>query len=134
MGDADLLAQAVVNLVDNAIKYTSPGDRIEVRAREASGGVALEVADTGPGVPEPDLPHIWEELYRSPGARSVPGSGLGLALVRAVVERHGGTVEAQSWVGHGTVVRILLPSAGPSEAGAVPDGRTGRQKAADPAT
>jgi two-component system OmpR family sensor kinase len=134
MGDADLLAQAVVNLVDNAIKYTSPGDRIEVRAREAPGGVALEVADTGPGVPDQDLPHIWEDLYRSPDARTVPGSGLGLALVRAVVERHGGTVEAQSWVGHGTVVRILLPSAGPPEAGVAPDGRRGRQKAADPAT
>jgi two-component system, OmpR family, sensor kinase len=133
-GDADLLVQAVVNLVDNAIKYTSPGDRIEVRAREAPGGVALEVADTGPGVPDQDLPHIWEDLYRSPDARTVPGSGLGLALVRAVVERHGGAVEAQSWVGHGTVVRILLPSAGPPEAGVAPDGRRGRQKAADPAT
>jgi two-component system OmpR family sensor kinase len=133
-GDADLLVQAVANLVDNAIKYTSPGDRIEVRAREVSGGVAIEVADTGPGVPEQDLPHIWEELYRSPGARSVPGSGLGLALVRAVVERHAGTVEVQSWVGHGTVVRVLLPSAGAPEAGAASGGRAGRQKAADPAT
>jgi two-component system OmpR family sensor kinase len=96
--------------------------------------VAIEVADTGPGIPEADLPHIWEELYRSPGARAVPGSGLGLALVRAVVERHGGTVEAQSWLGHGTVVRILLPSGGPPGAGVAPGGRTGRQKAAEPAT
>ena len=134
VGDPDLLAQALVNLVDNAIKYTSPGDRIELRAREAPGAVAIEVADTGPGVPEADLPHIWEELYRSPGARTVPGSGLGLALVRAVVERHGGTVEAQSWLGHGTVVRIVLPSDGPPGAGAAPGGRTGRQKAAEPAT
>jgi len=134
MGDADLLARALVNLVDNAIKYTGPGDRIEVRAREVSGGVALEVADTGPGIPEHDLPHIWEELYRSPDARSVPGSGLGLALVRAVVERHGGAVEAESWVGHGTVVRMLLPGGGPPGASAAPGSRTTRQKAADPAT
>jgi len=134
VGDPDLLTQALVNLIDNAIKYTSPGDRIEVRAREAPEAVAIEVADTGPGVPEADLPHIWEELYRSPGARAVPGSGLGLALVRAVVERHGGTVEAQSWLGHGTVVRILLPSGGPPGAGVAPGGRTGRQKAAEPAT
>ena len=134
VGDPDLLTQALVNLVDNAIKYTSPGDRIEVRAREAPSAVAIEVADTGPGIPEADLPHIWEELYRSPGARTVPGSGLGLALVRAVVERHGGTVEAQSWLGHGTVVRILLPSGGPPGAGVAPGGRTGRQKAAEPAT
>jgi two-component system OmpR family sensor kinase len=134
VGDPDLLAQALVNLVDNAIKYTSQGDRIELRAREAPGAVAIEVADTGPGVPEADLPHIWEELYRSPGARTVPGSGLGLALVRAVVERHGGSVEAQSWLGHGTVVRILLPSDGPPGTGAAPGGHTGRQKAAEPAT
>jgi two-component system OmpR family sensor kinase len=134
VGDPDLLAQALVNLVDNAIKYTSPGDRIELRAREVPGAVIIEVADTGPGIPEADLPHIWEELYRSPGARAVPGSGLGLALVRAVVERHGGTVEAQSWLGHGTVVRILLPSGGQPGAGTAPGGRTGRQKEAEPAT
>jgi two-component system OmpR family sensor kinase len=134
MGDADLLARAVVNLVDNAIKYTSAGDRIEVRAHEAADDVVIEVADTGPGVPDADLPHIWEELYRSPGARAVPGSGLGLALVRAVVERHGGTVEAQSWMGHGTVVRIRLPSGGPPGATTTPGGRSGRQKAAEPAT
>ncbi len=116
VGDADLLTLAVINLVDNAVKYTTPGDRIEVRARAASNRVVIEVADTGPGIPPEDVDHIWEELYRGAGARAVPGSGLGLALVRAVVELHGGAVEAESWVGHGTVVRLLLPSGGPSEA------------------
>ena len=108
-GDWELLSLAVLNLVDNAIKYTAPGDRIEVRARESGGSVVVEVADTGPGIPTEDLPHIWEELYRSPRARSVAGSGLGLALVRAVVEQHGGTVAAESRVGRGTVVRVELP-------------------------
>ena len=113
----------------------APGDRIEVRAREARGRRRHRGGrHRARASREEDLPHIWEELYRSPGARAVPGSGLGLALVRAVVERHGGTVEAESWLGHGTVVRILLPSAGPPEAGAAPGGRTGRQKAAEPAT
>jgi len=108
-GDWELLSLAVLNLVDNAMKYTAPGDRIEVRARESGGSVVVEVADTGPGIPTEDLPHIWEELYRSPRARSVAGSGLGLALVRAVVEQHGGTVAAESRVGRGTVVRVELP-------------------------
>jgi two-component system OmpR family sensor kinase len=112
VGDADLMTLAVVNLLDNAIKYTSPGDRIEVRAREESGRVVIEVADTGQGVVPEDLDHIWEELYRSPRARTVPGSGLGLALVRAVVEQHGGSVAAESWLGHGTVVKLLLPGDG----------------------
>jgi two-component system, OmpR family, sensor kinase len=116
VGDADLLTLAVVNLVDNAIKYTSAGDRIEVRARDASNRVVIEVADTGPGIPDDEVAHIWDELYRGAQARAVPGSGLGLALVRAVAEQHGGTVEVESWIGHGTVVRLLLPSARPSGA------------------
>jgi two-component system OmpR family sensor kinase len=110
-GDWELLSLALLNLVDNAMKYTAPGDRIEVRARESSGMVVVEVADTGPGIGPDDLGHIWEELYRSPDARTVPGSGLGLALVRAVVERHGGTVDAETRVGHGTVMRVQLPVA-----------------------
>ena len=115
-GDWELLSLALLNLVDNAIKYTAPGDRIEVRARESGGSVVVEVADTGPGIPPEDLPHIWEELYRSPRARSVAGSGLGLALVRAVVEQHGGTVAAESRVGRGTVVRVELPCGASADA------------------
>jgi two-component system OmpR family sensor kinase len=109
-GDGDLLTLAFVNLVDNAIKFTAPGGRIEVRAREAAGRVVVEVADTGPGIGSDELPHIWEELYRGPRGRAVPGSGLGLALVRAVVEQHGGSVGVESRLGQGTVVRLELPS------------------------
>jgi two-component system OmpR family sensor kinase len=111
-GDWELLSLALLNLVDNAMKYTAPGDRIEVRARESAGSVVVEVADTGPGIAPEDLAHIWEELYRSPDARAVAGSGLGLALVRAVVERHGGSVDAETRVGHGTVMRVQLPVSG----------------------
>ncbi|TYP87603.1 sensor histidine kinase [Blastococcus xanthinilyticus] len=109
-GDWDLLSLAVVNLVDNAVKYTPPGGTVEVRARETAGSVLVEVADTGAGIDAADLPHIWEELYRSPRARRIPGSGLGLPLVRAVVERHGGTTAAESRLGAGTVVRFRLPA------------------------
>ncbi|MQA34708.1 sensor histidine kinase [Modestobacter roseus] len=112
-GDYDLLSLAVVNLVDNAVKYTPTGGTVEVRARETAGSVLIEVADTGAGIDPTDLPHVWEELYRSPRARRVPGSGLGLPLVRAVVERHGGTVAADSRLGAGTAVRLRLPAATP---------------------
>jgi two-component system OmpR family sensor kinase len=108
-GDADLLSLAVANLLDNALKYTPPGGRVEVRARESGGSVVVEVADTGQGIAADELLQVWEEMYRSPAARSVPGSGLGLPLVRAVVERHGGRVQADSRVGHGTLFRLVLP-------------------------
>ncbi len=125
-GDADLLGLALGNLLDNAVKYTPPGGRVEVRARESGASVLVEVADTGRGIGAEELPHVWEELYRSPSARSVPGSGLGLALVRAVVERHGGRVGAESRMGSGTVVRITLPTGSP-------DGDRA-QKAVEPGT
>jgi len=95
-GDYDLLMLAAHNLVDNAIKFTRPGDTIEVRAFEDGANVVLEIADTGPGIPEDELPYIWQELYRGKSARGVPGSGLGLALVRAIVDRHGGKTNLRS--------------------------------------
>ena len=71
--------------------------------------MVIEVANTGPGIPKDELPRVWEELYRGREARDVPGSGLGLALVRAIVERHSGYVVVRSRVGQGTVVRMTLP-------------------------
>ena len=120
VGDADLLALAVWNLLDNAVKYTPAGGRVEVRARETTGHVVLEVADTGQGIAAEDLPQVWDELYRSSAARTVPGSGLGLPLVRAVVERHGGRVGVESRLGSGTVVRVSLPTGGPGSGQAAP--------------
>jgi two-component system OmpR family sensor kinase len=108
-GDQDLLFLAAHNLVDNALKYTSPGDTVELRAFEDGRWLVVEVADTGPGIPEGERKHVWEELYRGKGARGVPGSGLGLALVQAIAERHGGAVGLRSRSGQGTVFTLRLP-------------------------
>ncbi len=108
-GDRDLLFLAVHNLLDNAVKYSRTGDTLELRAFEDGAGVVVEVADTGTGIPPNELPQVWDELYRGQGARGVPGSGLGLALVRAIVERHGGQVMVRSRPGQGTVFTLRLP-------------------------
>ncbi len=109
VGDRDLLFLALYNLLDNAFKFSHPGDTIEIRAYEDGATVAVEVADTGPGVPEEDLPHLGEELYRGSAPRTVEGSGLGLALVQAIVVRHGGSKAVRSRLGKGTAVTLRFP-------------------------
>ena len=110
LGDRDLLLLVIHNLLDNALKFTRPGDTIEVRAFEDGDSVVIEVADTGPGIADEDLPHVWEELYRGKSARGAPGSGLGLALVQAILLRHGGQVTLRSRAGQGTVFTARLPT------------------------
>ena len=109
-GDRDLLFLALHNLVDNACKFCVPDDMIEIRAFEDGPSVVIAVADNGPGVHEDDLPHLGEELYRGNAARSVEGSGLGLALVQAIVKRHGGTMTIRSRLGQGTLVALRFPA------------------------
>ncbi len=108
-GDRDLLFLAIHNLLDNAIKYSRPGDTIELRAFEDGNSAAVEIADTGTGISPEELPQVWDELYRGQKARSIPGSGLGLALVRAIVERHSGQASVRSRPGQGTVFTLRLP-------------------------
>ena len=110
LGDRDLLLLVIHNLLDNALKFTRPSDTIEVRAFEDGDSVVIEVADTGPGIADEDLPHVWEELYRGKSARGAPGSGLGLALVQAILLRHGGQVTLRSRAGQGTVFTARLPT------------------------
>jgi two-component system OmpR family sensor kinase len=110
-GDRDLLFLAVYNLLENALKYTAVTDAIELRAREDGRFVTVEVADTGPGIAADDQPYIWEELYRGEAARGVSGSGPGLALVKAIVERHRGQVSLSSRPGQGSLVMLRLPTA-----------------------
>jgi len=109
-GDPDLLLLAVHNLLDNALKFSRPGDTLELHAFEDGAEIVIEVADTGPGIPEEEQPHVWEELYRGEAGRGIPGSGLGLALVRAIAERHNGRVGLRSRLGQGTVFTLRLPA------------------------
>jgi two-component system OmpR family sensor kinase len=110
-GDRDLLSLAFFNLIENAMKYTSRQDTVEVRASEQAGRVQVEIADTGPGIPAEEIPRLFEELYRGSNARGCEGSGLGLALVRRVVDRHAGTVTVRSRRdgARGTVFAVTLP-------------------------
>lgn len=117
VGDEDLLFLALVNVLTNAVKYSAPGDAIEVRGRTVEDAVVLEIADTGRGIALEELDLVWEELGRAQDARSVEGSGLGLPMVRAIVERHGGTARLDSWHGEGSTVTLSLPAAGPAARG-----------------
>mgnify|MGYP000864211254 FL=1 len=112
-GDGDLLYSAAYNIVSNAVKYTPAGGAVEVRGREEGGTVTIEVADTGIGVPEREMGLVFRELGRAGNARALPGSGLGLPLVRTIAQRHGGTVGMTSREGVGTRVWLVLPVAGP---------------------
>ena len=117
VGDEDLLFLALVNVLTNAVKYSNDGDAIEVRGRSTDGVVVLEIADTGRGIAPEELDLVWEELGRAQEARSVEGSGLGLPMVRAIIERHGGTAHLDSWHGEGSTFTLSLPAAGPTAGG-----------------
>ena len=108
-GDRDLLMLAFYNLLDNACKFAHPGDAIEVRIREDGTAVTVDVADNGPGIAEEDLPYLFEELYRGKNARNIEGNGLGLAVVKRIVECHGGRITVRSRLGQGTVFTVQLP-------------------------
>jgi signal transduction histidine kinase len=106
--DVPRLGQALANLVDNAVKYTPQGGTVTVRLFRQGDRAVIEVRDTGIGIGPDDLPRIWERFYRADRSRSRPGMGLGLSLVRAVVEAHGGTVTVESTPGRGSLFRINL--------------------------
>jgi two-component system OmpR family sensor kinase len=125
-GDRDLLFIVLQNLVANAVKFSAPGDTVEVRASEDGSWLLLEVADTGAGIPEDEIGEVWHELARGRAARSLPGTGIGLALVRVIAIRHGGQVAIRSRDGQGTVVSIRLPV--PGRAGTAPPVSGSRQR------
>ncbi len=104
-GSAGRLQIAVRNLLDNAAKFSPLGASVEVRLLAGE----LTVRDHGPGIAPADLPHVFDRFYRAATARGVPGSGLGLSIVRQVVESHGGTVRAEAAPGAGTLIRLRLP-------------------------
>mgnify|MGYP002785098878 CR=1 FL=1 len=108
-GDRVRLEQAVANLVDNAVKYTPAGGAVSTSVAVRDGFGVLRVRDTGPGIPAADLTRVWERLFRGDRARSARGLGLGLSLVKAVVEAHGGRVAVDSQDGHGATFTIAIP-------------------------
>jgi len=112
--DRDRLRQALANLVDNAVKYTPTGGRVDVEARQVNGTVSISVKDTGAGIPEHEIPRIWDRLYRGDQSRTTRGLGLGLSLVRASVEAQGGTVTVDSQPGRGSTFTITLPHQSPA--------------------
>jgi two-component system sensor histidine kinase BaeS len=108
--DPDRLHQALGNLLDNAARYGRPGDQVTVRVHAEDGYALAEVADTGPGIPADELPHVFERLWRGRSGSAVPGSGIGLAVVRELVAAHGGSVTAESGPAGGTTFTIRLPT------------------------
>lgn len=104
------LRQILSNLLDNGVKYTEPGGKIEIEAERVKGDVKIVVRDTGAGIEAEDLDKIWDRLYRCDESRTQKGLGLGLSLVKAVVKAHGGRVFVSSTPGEGSIFTVLLPS------------------------
>ncbi len=111
--DADhtRLRQVLANLIENAVKYTDPDGRIDISAGAGDGFVTLHVRDTGIGIAAEHLPHVWDRLYRADPSRTTRGLGLGLSLIKAVVEAHGGRVAVTSAPGQGSTFTVMLPIA-----------------------
>jgi len=105
------ISQVCANLLDNALKYTPHSSRIEVAAQPRGAEIEVCVRDNGPGIPEADLPHLFERFYRVDKGRSreTGGTGLGLSIVKHIVQLHGGRVWVESTLGRGTAFHFTLP-------------------------
>ncbi len=116
-GNARRLRQVVVNLVGNALKYTPAGGEITVTARDDGGFVFLHVRDTGIGIALDDQRHIFDKFYRvrNDATERITGSGLGLSIVKAIVEKHDGRVWVKSELGQGSTFTVVLPKFQPSD-------------------
>lgn len=125
-GDPVRLKQVIVNLLDNAIKYTLPGGEIKTLAFVEGGWAVLEVADTGIGIPEESQAHVFERFYRADKARSrgSGGAGLGLSIVKAICSAHSGAVSLTSREGVGTTLRVALPLNSPIPPKSMEAGKT----------
>jgi signal transduction histidine kinase len=107
--DPDRMRQAFGNLLDNAIKYTGEGGTVTISAGRTDGQATVRFRDTGMGIPEAEQGRIWDRLYRGDKSRSQRGLGLGLSVVRAVVQAHHGAVTVTSKPGEGSEFSIVLP-------------------------
>jgi signal transduction histidine kinase len=110
-GDKDRLQQVFLNLIENGIKY-APGEVVTVQMRpDGAERICVVVQDSGPGIPEADIPHIFEPFYRVSQTKASPGTGLGLAIVKSILEQHGAVMEVHSQPGEGCRFSFLLPTA-----------------------
>jgi two-component system sensor histidine kinase KdpD len=107
--DLVLMTQVLVNILDNAMKYSPPESGIEVSAQTDNGWLTLEVADRGAGVPEQDLKRVFDKFYRIPVPEGAGGTGLGLSICKGIVEAHGGRLKAENRDGGGLRIVIRLP-------------------------
>jgi signal transduction histidine kinase len=103
------MRQIIANLLDNAIKYNTAGGNVRIEGCQTGDDVCVSIKDTGVGIPPKDLPRIFDRLYRGDKSRSQRGLGLGLSLVRAVVNAHEGRIGVNSSPGEGSLFRLFLP-------------------------
>ncbi len=110
--DFGLMAQTLVNILDNALKYSAPGSPVNITARSVGSEVEIDVADNGTGIPQADLVHVFDKFYRAQNTNNVAGTGLGLSICKGIVEAHGGHVAAGNRPGGGTIIKLVLPAGG----------------------
>jgi two-component system sensor histidine kinase KdpD len=108
--DFSLIVQALVNVLDNAFKYSPAGSPIEIRGEQIDHEIRIEISDRGPGIPPQDLPHIFDKFYRMERADNAGGTGLGLSICKGIIEAHHGRITADNRAGGGTVIGLILPS------------------------
>jgi signal transduction histidine kinase len=128
--DQSSLDELVGNLVDNAVRYTPAGGTVTAEVDATEEGAVVTVRDTGPGISPEDLEHIFEPFYRGHAQKNIPGTGLGLPIVKRVAERHGGRVEVQTTLGEGSAFRVFLPR---TRTKAVEEMLTAQETRGDPA-
>ncbi|MBW4469500.1 MAG: response regulator [Stenomitos rutilans HA7619-LM2] len=107
--DENLLHHILTNLLSNAIKYSPHGGKVQFRVHHTLDAAIFQVQDCGIGIPERDLPHLFERFHRASNAKAIPGTGLGLAIVKQCVDLHGGTIDVQSILGVGTTFTVTIP-------------------------
>ena len=123
-GDKNRIKQVFINVIDNALKYSDPGDTVTVTASQEEDTITVVVKDTGCGIAPEDLPHVKEKFYKANATRR--GSGIGLAVVNEIVSLHGGTLELESKLGEGTQVTITFPVYGTH--GQLPSGKNNSEE------
>jgi two-component system sensor histidine kinase KdpD len=107
--DFGLIVQTLVNILDNALKYSPSDSPIDIKARQVGREMRIEIADRGIGIPPQDLSHVFDKFYRIQSPDNVMGTGLGLSICKGIVEAHGGRIVAENRPGGGTIIRMVLP-------------------------